>query len=207
MMLSTFDSYNEKDSEKDKSLMTIKAFRHYRPNIHPCAYIDQAAYVSGRTTIGADSSVWPMAVVRGDVQAIQIGERSNVQDGAVLHVTHANEEYTSATGGALIIGDDVTIGHNVVLHACTIGNQCLVGMGSIVLDDAVLEPQVMLGAGSLVPPNKVLESGYLWLGSPVKKVRALTDKEKDFLHYSAKHYVKLAQETRESAEEWMQGDY
>lgn len=187
--------------------MTIKAFRHYRPHIHPRAYIDQAAYVSGRTTIGADSSVWPMAVIRGDVQAIQIGERSNVQDGAVLHVTHASEEYTSATGGALIIGDDVTIGHNVVLHACTIGNQCLVGMGSIVLDGAVLEPQLMLGAGSLVPPNKVLESGYLWLGSPVKKVRPLTDKEKTFLHYSAKHYVTLAQETRESAEEWMQGDY
>ncbi|HHC73918.1 MAG TPA: gamma carbonic anhydrase family protein [Thiothrix sp.] len=187
--------------------MSIRAFRQYRPNIHPRAYIDQAAYVSGRTTIGADSSVWPMAVLRGDVQAITVGERSNVQDGAVLHVTHASEEYTSPTGGALVIGDDVTIGHNAVLHACTIGDQCLVGMGAIVLDGAILATQVMLAAGSLVPPNKVLESGYLWLGNPVKKARPLTDKEKNFLQYSAQHYVKLAQATRESAEEAMQGDY
>lgn len=177
--------------------MTIKAFDSHQPTIHETAYIDDMAYVSGQTTIGAESSVWPMAVVRGDVNYIQIGAYTNVQDGAVLHVTHAGE-YTSETGSPLIIGDEVTIGHNAILHACSIGNRCLVGMGSTVMDKVVIEDEVILGAGSLVPPNKVLESGYLWKGNPVKKARPLTDKERAFLSYSAKHYAKLAKRTQAS---------
>jgi len=176
--------------------MTIRNFESHTPDIHNSAYVDETALVSGNTTIGKDSSVWPMTVIRGDVNHIIIGERSNIQDGSVLHVTHASEAYSG--GSPLIIGDDVTIGHKAVLHACTIGNKCLVGMGAIVLDGAVVEDETIIGAGSLVPPNKKLESGYLWIGSPVKQARPLTDKEKQFLSYSAEHYVKLKVRTEES---------
>jgi len=118
-----------------------------------------------------------------------VGARSNIQDGSILHVTH-DSEYAPG-GSALSVGDDVTVGHNVVLHACTVEDLCLIGMGSVVLDGAVVRSGAMVGAGSLVPPNKELEGGYMWLGSPVKRVRELTDKEKSFLAYSAQHYVKL----------------
>jgi len=176
--------------------MTIRKFAEYTPEIASSAYIDAAAFVSGRTTIGEDSSVWPMAVLRGDVNFIQIGKRTNIQDGAVLHVTHSNPESTFSTGSPLIIGDNVTVGHNATLHACTIKNNCLIGMGTIVLDKAVIEENVIIGAGSLVPPSKVLASGYLYLGNPVKQVRLLNEKEINFLNYSAEHYVALSQKTK-----------
>jgi len=174
--------------------MTIRKFEKHQPELHETSYIDEAALVSGDVKIGEGSSVWPMAVIRGDVNKIRIGKRSNIQDGSVLHVTHGSE-YTKAAGFPLIIGDDVTVGHNAVLHACTINNRSLIGMGAIVLDGAIVEEEVIVGAGSLVPPNKILESGYLWLGSPVKKARLLTDKERAFLEYSAQHYVELAGRT------------
>lgn len=178
--------------------MTIKRFEAHEPDIHPTAYVDPAAYVSGQTTLGEGASVWPMAVIRGDINHIRIGRLTNVQDGAVLHVTHGGE-YTRPDGLPLIIGDEVTIGHRAVLHACTIGNRCLVGMGAIVLDGAVVEDEVMIGAGSLVPPGKVLASGYLYVGSPVKQARPLTDKEKSYLGYSAAYYRQVAERTRLSA--------
>ena len=141
-------------------------------------------------SIGEDASVWPLCSVRGDVHDIRIGARTNIQDNSVLHVTHDGDY---APGGyPLIIGDDVTVGHGVIVHACTVGNRCLIGMGSIVLDGAIIEDEVMLGAGSLVSPRKTLESGYLYVGSPAKKVRELNDKERAFFKYSAEHYVKLA---------------
>ncbi len=174
--------------------MTIKRFGDYTPTIHPTAWVDDSAYVSGRTTLAEQVSIWPMAVVRGDVNYIQIGRLTNVQDGAVLHVAHGGE-YTRPEGYPLIIGEEVTIGHKAILHACTIGNRCLIGMGSIVLDGAVVGDDVMIGAGSLVPPSKVLESGYLYVGSPVKQVRALTDNEKAFLRYSAEHYGRVMAST------------
>lgn len=177
--------------------MTIKAFQNHYPDIHSSAYIDDMAYVSGQTKIGEDCSVWPMAVIRGDVNTISIGDRTNVQDGAVLHVTHAGE-YTSPTGSPLIIGDDVTIGHNAVLHACTVGNRCLIGMSATIMDNAVIEDDVIIAAGSLVPPNRTLESGYLWKGNPIQKSRLLTEKERSFLSYSAKNYAKLAKQTQAS---------
>lgn len=177
--------------------MTIRRFETHTPKIAASAYVDEAAFVSGQTSIDEDSSIWPMAVLRGDVNYIQIGKRSNIQDGAVLHVTHANPDYTSSTGTPLIIGDDVTVGHNVTLHACTLNNNCLIGMNTIVLDKAVIEKNVIIGAGSLVPPKMVLESGHLYFGNPVKKRRPLTEKEITFLSYSAKHYVKLAHRTRD----------
>ena len=139
--------------------------------------------------LGDDVSVWPMCSVRGDVNYIRIGARTNIQDNSVIHVTHKYSELPE--GRACIVGDDVTVGHQCVLHACTIGNRCLIGMGSIVLDGAVLHDGVLLGAGSLVTEDKELEGGYLWIGRPARKIRELTQQEMAWFEYSAKHYVKL----------------
>ena len=169
--------------------MSIRYFEGYSPAIHPSAYIDEQAMVGGQVTIGAESSVWPMCVLRGDINSIEVGERTNIQDGSVLHVTHDSE---FAEGGLpLLVGSDVTVGHKVILHACTIEDLCLIGMGSVVLDGALVRSGAMIGAGSLVPPNKDLEGGYLYVGSPVKKVRKLSEKERRFLKYSAEHYARL----------------
>jgi len=169
--------------------MTIRDFTGISPVVSPSAYVDEAALVVGNVTLGDDVSIWPMTVLRGDVNVITIGAGTNVQDGSVLHVTH---EHPDMPGGfALRIGENVTIGHRVILHGCTVGDYCLVGMGATVMDGAVLEPKVLLGAGSLVPPGKTLTAGYLWLGSPARKVRALTQKELDWLTYSASHYIEL----------------
>lgn len=170
--------------------MSIRNFLDKAPQIDPSAYVDPQAHVSGDVILAADVSIWPMAVLRGDVQQITIGRASNVQDGAVLHVTH--DSHYRPGGHPLVIGEEVTVGHNATLHACTLHDQVLVGMGSIVLDEAVVETHVMIGAGALVPPGKVLESGFLYVGSPVKKKRALTDSEREFLSYSANHYIETA---------------
>ena len=138
-----------------------------------------------------------MTVIRGDIQAIRIGRDTNIQDGSVLHVTH--DSPYSQGGKPLIVGDGVTVGHKVILHACTVGDHCLVGMGSIVLDGAVLEPQVMLGAASLVSSGKRLEGGYLWLGAPARRIRRLNERELAYLEYSAQHYVRLARRHKGSA--------
>lgn len=172
--------------------MTIRSYQGVFPTIHSKAYIDPASEIIGKVSIGADSSVWPMVVIRGDVNEISIGKETNIQDGAVLHVTHASEFVPG--GHSLHIADRVTIGHNVTLHACKVGSNSLIGMGSVVLDGAVVEPEVMLGAGSLVPMGKTLDGGYLWMGSPARRVRPLKDNEREFLAYSARHYVKLAGE-------------
>jgi carbonic anhydrase/acetyltransferase-like protein (isoleucine patch superfamily) len=169
--------------------MTIRNFNNETPQFGENVYIDDSAMVIGAVTLGDNVSVFPMAVIRGDVEKITIGANTNVQDGAVLHVSHQGK--FSERGHPLTIGESVTIGHRAVLHGCTIGNFCLIGIGAIVMDDAVLEEYVMLGAGSLVPPNKRLESGYLYVGSPAKQSRALTENEKAFLRYSAEHYVSL----------------
>ena len=169
--------------------MPVKAFKDKYPRIGRSVYIDDSAVVIGAVTLGDEVSVWPTAVVRGDVESIVIGEGSNVQDGSVLHVSHAGKY--SPQGHPLNIGKGVTIGHRAVIHACTIGNYCLIGIGAIIMDDAVLEDYVMLGAGALVPPGKRLESGYLYVGSPARQVRPLQESEKEFLEYSARHYVTL----------------
>ncbi len=176
--------------------MSIRDFENQSPDIADSAFIDESAVVVGDVTIADDVSVWPLTVIRGDIHSITIGARTNIQDGSVLHVTHDSEH--SPGGFALNIGKSVTVGHKVILHACRIGNYCLVGMGSTVLDGAVLEDKVMLGANSLVSPGKRLESGYLYLGSPAKKVRPLTDKEMAWLEYSASHYVELKKRHKNS---------
>lgn len=169
--------------------MTIRNFNGQTPVLGKNVYIDDSAVVIGGVTLGDEVSVFPTAVVRADVETITIGANTNVQDGAVLHVSHQGK--FSERGHPLSIGQGVTIGHRAVIHGCTIGNYCLIGIGAIIMDDAVLDDYVMLGAGSLVPPNKKLESGYLYVGSPAKQSRALTDHEKEFLRYSATHYVSL----------------
>ncbi len=170
--------------------MSIRTFKKHTPNIAPSAYIDESAQIIGQVSIGADSSIWPNTTIRGDVNWIKIGANTSIQDGSTLHVTH---DHTSKHPGGypLSIGNQVTVGHNVVLHGCTIEDNCLIGMGAIILDDAHLEKNVFLAAGALVSPGKRLESGYLYVGSPAKRIRKLSSEEIEGLQYSAEHYVKL----------------
>lgn len=168
-------------------MSSLRSYKGISPQIGERVYIDSSSVLVGDIKIGNDSSIWPLVAARGDVNHIQIGDRTNVQDGSVLHVTHKNKE--NPDGYPLIIGNDVTIGHKVMLHGCVIKDRVLVGMGAIVLDAAIIEEEVMIGAGSLVPPGKRLESGYLYVGSPVKQARPLNDKERAFLQKSADNYV------------------
>ncbi|AFI85861.1 gamma carbonic anhydrase family protein [Methylophaga nitratireducenticrescens] len=172
--------------------MVIKAFRDNSPKLGQRVWIDDTASLIGDIEIGDDSSVWPLVSIRGDMHRIRIGARTSIQDNSCLHITHASE--FNPEGHPLIIGNDVTIGHMVMLHGCTIGDQVLVGMSSTILDGAVIEDQVVIGAGSLVPPGKKLESGYLYLGSPVKQVRPLTEAELNYFNYACQNYVKLKNE-------------
>ena len=168
-------------------MSALRSYKGIAPQIGAHVYIDSSSVLVGDITIGDDSSIWPFVAARGDVNQIRIGQRTNVQDGSVLHVTHKNSE--NPDGYPLIIGNDVTIGHKVMLHGCTIADRVLVGMGAIILDEVIIEEDVMVGAGSLVPPGKRLESGYLYVGSPVKQARPLSDKERAFLQKSADNYV------------------
>lgn len=169
--------------------MSIRSLGKHHPIIAASAYVDAAAEIIGDVRLGEHSSVWPAAVLRGDVQRIEVGARSNIQDGCVLHVSH-NSEYQPG-GLALQVGDEVTVGHRVVLHACRIGDRCLIGMGSLVMDGAVIEAETLLGAGSLVTPGMRLQGGYLWFGSPARRVRVLSPREREYLRYSAANYVRL----------------
>ena len=169
--------------------MNIRSFENYTPELGKRVFDDPTALVVGQVSIGDDSSIWPMAVLRGDVHAIEIGARSSIQDGAVCHVTHAS--HYNPDGHRLIIGDDVTVGHKAMLHGCKINNEVLIGMGSVVMDDVVIHSNVVLGANSVVPPGRELEGGFLWVGSPARKIRTLTDDEIAFFKYSADNYVKL----------------
>ena len=169
--------------------MPISRYLDAAPQLAAGVYLHDSAQVIGNVQRGADSLVWCNAVLRGDVNHIVIGRATNFQDLAMGHVAHRTPH--KPHGSPLIIGDYVTVGHSAILHGCRIGNDCLVGMGSIVMDDAVIEDLVMLGAGSLVPPGRVLESGFLYMGRPAEKVRPLTDAEKAWLRYSAEHYVRV----------------
>ena len=169
--------------------MNIRPYRQIQPTLGARVYVDAAAVVIGRVTLGDDVSVWPCTVIRGDVNDISIGARTNIQDGSVLHVTSPYPEMPQ--GIPLVIGEDVTIGHGVILHACTIGNFSLIGMGATVMDGVIIEDHVFVGAGALVAPNKRLESRGLYLGSPARRVRDLTEREIAELHESSAHYVAL----------------
>ncbi len=173
-------------------MASLRQYQGTSPSIGKNVYIDNSAVLVGDITLADDVSIWPLVAARGDVNKITIGARTNVQDGSVLHVTRKSEH--NPAGIPLIIGEDVTIGHKALLHACHVGDRVLVGMGAILLDGAVIEDDVMIGAGALVPPNKRLESGYLYIGSPVKQARPLTEDELAFLKLSADNYVILKDE-------------
>ena len=167
----------------------LRGYQGIEPQLGERVYIDPASVVIGDVVLGDDCSVWPMTVIRGDMHRIRIGARTSVQDGSVLHITHASD--FSPEGFPLTIGDDVTIGHKAILHGCTLGNRILVGMGAIVMDGAVVEDEVIIAAGAVVTPGKHLESGYVYAGNPAKALRPLKDKERAFFPYTAGNYVKL----------------
>lgn len=168
---------------------SVRSFQGISPNMGERVFVDEAAVVIGNVTLGDDVSVWPFAVVRGDMHQIKIGARTSVQDNSILHITHPSD--FNPGGWPLTIGEDVTIGHGVCLHGCNIGNRVLIGIGSTVLDGAVVEDEVIIAAGTLVPPGKTLESGYLYVGSPAKQARALKESERKFFTYTTGNYVKL----------------
>lgn len=174
---------------------TFNQTRSYRgifPTLGNSVYIDQSAVIIGDITLGNDVSIWPLVAARGDVNFIKIGNRTNIQDGTVLHVTRKSAKLPD--GYCLTIGDDVTVGHKCMLHGCRLGDRILVGMGAIVMDNVDVEDDVIIAAGSLVPPNKRLESGYMYVGSPVKRARKLREDELEFLKKSAGYYVDLKNE-------------
>lgn len=177
---------------KHYSRTNLRAHRGISPSIGARVLIDPSSVVIGDVNIGDDSSIWPQVAIRGDMHSIAIGKRTSIQDGAVLHITHAGP--FNPDGFALTVGDDVAIAHQVTLHGCTIGNRVLIGLGSIIMDGATIEDNVVVGANSLVPPGKHLRSGYLYTGSPAREARPLSDREIEFFRYSSANYVKLKDE-------------
>jgi carbonic anhydrase/acetyltransferase-like protein (isoleucine patch superfamily) len=172
--------------------MSIRSWRGFHPEIGRGAWIDPAATVIGRVRIGEDASLWPGAIARGDVNPISIGARTNVQDGSILHVGSAR--LAGGDGIPCVIGEECSVGHGVILHACTVGRRCLVGMGAVLMDGTVLGDEVIVGAGALVTVGTRLPPRTLWVGSPARQQRALTEKEIAFLAESAAHYVELKEE-------------
>ena len=170
--------------------MGIRTFQGITPLLGARVYVDEAATVIGDVVLGDDVSVWPGTVIRGDVNFIRIGARSNIQDGTVIHVSH-DGPYGTPGGLATVIGEDVTIGHGAIVHACVIEDACLIGMGSTILDGAIVRKNGFVGAGALIPPGKTVGSGELWLGNPARCVRKLSETEIKQLYYSAGHYVRL----------------
>lgn len=168
---------------------SVRSFGGHTPETGSRVLIDPSAVVLGDVVLGDDVSVWPQAVIRGDMHSIRVGARSSVQDGCILHITHAGPY--NPEGWPLLIGAEVTIGHNAVLHGCTIGNRVLVGMAATVMDGVVVEDGVVIGAGALVTPGKTLRGGYLYAGSPAREVRPLTEAEGNYFSYSADNYVRL----------------
>ena len=168
----------------------LRPYRDALPQVGERVYIDPSAEVIGDVVLGDDVSVWPLTVIRGDVNFIRIGARSNIQDGVVVHVSH-DGPHAKLGGFATVIGEDVTIGHKAVIHACRIEDACLIGMGAIVMDGAVVKKHGFVGAGALVSPGKVVGEGELWLGNPARLVRKLDDAQIEALYYSAQHYVRL----------------
>lgn len=178
--------------------MNIRSFQGMTPTLGDKVFVDPSAVVLGDVKIGADSSIWPLVVIRGDMHRIRIGHSCSIQDGSILHITHAGPY--NPDGYPLTIGDHVTVGHQAMLHGCSIGDRVLVGMGAMIMDGAVVESDVVVGAGSLVPPGKTLASGFLYVGRPAKQVRALTEEEMSYFTYTAGNYVKLKDQHLQ--EEW-----
>jgi carbonic anhydrase/acetyltransferase-like protein (isoleucine patch superfamily) len=163
----------------------VRGFAGHRPSVDPSAFVSDTATVIGQVTVGARSSIWFGAVLRGDVYHIRIGEETSIQDNTVIHVTHDRH--------ATQVGSRVTVGHNVTLHGCTVGDLCIIGMGAVILDNATIGERCIVGAGALVTPGTKIPAGHLAVGSPARPKRALTDEEQAWLADSAQHYVELGQ--------------
>lgn len=177
----------------NRRMNSLRPYRDVFPALGARAYVDPDASVIGDVVLGDDASVWPQTVIRGDVNFVRIGARTNVQDGTVIHVSH-DGPHAKLGGFATVIGEDVTIGHKAVIHACRIEDAVLVGMGAIVLDGALVKKHAFIGAGALVPPGRTVGEGELWVGNPARKMRLLSDAEIEGLYYSAQHYVRLKDE-------------
>jgi carbonic anhydrase/acetyltransferase-like protein (isoleucine patch superfamily) len=160
----------------------LRPYRGRRPAVHPTAFVDESAQVIGDVEIGPESSVWMNAVIRGDVNSIRIGRRTNVQDGTVIHVMHQTHSTT--------VGDDVTIGHGAIVHGCTVGSRVLVGMGAILLNGSTIGEDTIVAAGSLVTEDMTVPARSLVMGSPARVRRILTDDEVKFVLESAGNYVR-----------------
>ena len=173
----------------DPSLTALRPYLDRFPVLGPRVYVDPAATVIGDVELAEDVSVWPGTILRGDVNYIRVGARTNVQDGTIVHVSH-HSPYNKA-GYPTLIGADVTIGHGTIIHACTIEDLCLIGMGACILDGATVKKYGFLGAGAVLGPGKVVGEAELWLGNPARLVRMLSERDIESLHYSAGHYVKL----------------
>lgn len=179
--------------------MPIRPYQGQMPRLGQRVYVDVGAHLIGDVELGDDVSLWPGVVVRGDVNYIRIGARTNVQDGTIIHVSH-DGPYTRPGGYPTIIGADVTIGHGAIVHACVIEDACLIGMHATVLDGATVRKHGFVGAGAVIPPGKTVGERELWLGNPAKLVRVLSDRDVESLYYSATHYVKLKDRYLESGE-------
>lgn len=174
------------DAGKKVATGMILAYGGHSPEIAEDVYIAPGAVVIGDVVIAAGSSVWFNTVVRGDFNEVRVGRRTNIQDGVVVHV--------ASYGSGAYMGDDVTIGHNAVIHACTIGSRCLIGMNATILDGAVVEDGALVAAGALVAPGKTVAAGELWAGNPAKPIRAVRDAEAEFIKDSARRYCQFAKE-------------
>lgn len=179
--------------------MPIRSYQGQKPRLGQRVYVDVGAHLIGDVELGDDVSLWPGTVVRGDVNFIRIGARTNVQDGTIIHVSH-DGPYTRPGGYPTIIGADVTIGHGAIVHACVIEDGCLIGMGATVLDGATIRKNGFVGAGAVIAPGKTVGERELWLGNPAKLVRLLSDRDVEALYYSATHYVKLKDRYLDSGE-------
>ena len=168
----------------------ILPYKGIMPKIHESAFIAPSASVIGDVVIGEGSNIWYNVAIRGDVHEIRIGARTNIQDGSVIHVT------TDFSG--TYVGDDVTVGHSAILHACTVEDFGFVGMQACVMDGAVVEGFGMLAAGALLTPGKRVPKGQLWAGRPARYMRDLTDEETAYIKWSAPHYVELGQEHKKN---------
>ena len=168
---------------------SIRSHGDITPTLGSRVYIDQRATVIGDVCLAEDVSIWPGAVIRGDMHSLRVGARSNIQDNAVLHITHPSA--FNPSGWPLSVGEDVIVGHGTILHGCSIGNRVLIGNGAIVNDGAIVEEEVIVGAGCLVPPGKTLKSGFVYIGNPCTVLRRVTESERAFFLYSPAHYVKL----------------
>ncbi|NQZ56085.1 MAG: gamma carbonic anhydrase family protein [Lentisphaeraceae bacterium] len=177
-------------------MSNLRSYKGIKPQCAASAYIDESAVVIGDVTVGEDSSIWCTTVARGDVNYIKIGKRTNVQDASVLHVTHKNP-VKHPEGYPLIIGDDVTIGHRVTLHGCTLEDRTFIGMGAVVMDAAVVQSDSMVGAGALVTAGTIVESGWLYVGVPARKRRELTDDEIKWIKQSALNYVAYSEDYKD----------